>query len=130
MAARTHHQSITRRAVNSAKAVESGFGQEDFLCFGQIHEGLPHQRLLCLAFMFILVALLLPVVGGAEELRTASAVRHLTPEQAAQKLPVRLRAVVTFFDETLYSRFVQDETAGIYLRESTNTPALLPGQIV
>ena len=67
---------------------------------------------------------------AAEELRTASEIRRLTPEQAAQKIPVRLRGVVTFFDENLYSRFVQDETAGIYLRESTNTPPLVPGQLV
>ena len=41
-----------------------------------------------------------------------------------------MRGIVTFFDEILYSRFIQDETAGIYLRESTNVPALKAGQIV
>jgi signal transduction histidine kinase len=65
-----------------------------------------------------------------EELRTAAAVRGLTVEQAQQRQPVRLRGVVTFFDETLFSRFIQDDTAGIYLRDSTNTPALRPGQRV
>lgn len=67
---------------------------------------------------------------AADELRTAAAVRGLSVEQAQQGNPVRLRGVVTFFDETLYSRFIQDETAGIYLRESTNTPPLQPGQLV
>ena len=82
-------------------------------------------------FLGLLLATLLPLVTqAAEELRSASEIRRLTPEQAAQKIPVRLRATVTFFDEALYSRFVQDETAGIYLRESTNTPALVPGQVV
>ena len=38
--------------------------------------------------------------------------------------------MVTFYDERLYSRFVQDETAGIYLQEMTNGPALRPGQLV
>lgn len=77
------------------------------------------------------------LVGGlhyaalaVEELRTAAEVRGLTYDQAQQHTPVRLRGVVTFFDETLYSRFIQDETAGIYLRESANTPALQPGQVV
>lgn len=65
-----------------------------------------------------------------QELRTAAEVRRLTVAQAQEGTPVRLRGVVTFFDEVLYSRFVQDDTAGIYLRESTNTPALLPGQLV
>ncbi len=68
--------------------------------------------------------------GRAEVLRTATAVRALSVEQARQQLPVRLRGTVTFFDEALFSRFIQDATAGIYLRESTNTPPLLPGQIV
>jgi signal transduction histidine kinase len=67
-----------------------------------------------------------------EELRTVAAVRGLTVEQTQQKMPVRLRGVVTFFDETLYSHFIQDETAGIYLQFPTNTPlpALAPGQVV
>ncbi len=65
-----------------------------------------------------------------EPLRTAAQVRALTVEQAEQHLEVRLKAVVTFYDEGLYSRFVQDETAGIYLQEMTNMPALRPGQLV
>lgn len=80
------------------------------------------------------VVAFLPAVLSAqpvgEELRTAAAVRGLSVEAAQQHRPVKLRGVVTFFDETLYSRFIQDDTAGIYLRESTNTPALRPGQLV
>jgi signal transduction histidine kinase len=68
--------------------------------------------------------------GPQPELRTAAEVRRLTVAQAQEGTPVRLRGVVTFFDEVLYSRFMQDGSAGIYLRESTNTPALLPGQLV
>lgn len=66
----------------------------------------------------------------AQELQTAAAVRGLTVGQAQQHPPVKLRGVVTFFDENLYSRFIQDETAGIYLRESGNTPVLEVGQLV
>ena len=65
-----------------------------------------------------------------EELRTAAAVRGLTVEQAQQQRRVHLRGVVTFFDENLYSRFLQDDTAGIYLEYSTNTPPLVPGQVI
>jgi hypothetical protein len=67
---------------------------------------------------------------AAEEISTAAAVRSLSVAESRQGVPVRLRGVVTFFDETLYSRFIQDETAGIYLRESTNTPPLRAGQVV
>ncbi|MCC6821960.1 MAG: PAS domain S-box protein [Verrucomicrobia subdivision 3 bacterium] len=68
--------------------------------------------------------------GAAEVVQTAAQVRDLTVEQAQRHDPVKLRGVVTFFDETLFSRFIHDGSAGIYLRESTNTPGLLPGQLV
>jgi hypothetical protein len=64
------------------------------------------------------------------DLQTAAAVRGLTVEQAQQKRPVRLRGVVTFFDARLYSRFIQDDTAGIYLFDSAIPISLSPGQVV
>ena len=67
---------------------------------------------------------------AAEVLHTAAAVRSLTVEQAREAQPVQVRGVVTFFDETLFSRFIQDDTAGIYLQYAANTPGLVPGQIV
>ena len=78
------------------------------------------------------VALAVPPPSPAAELRTVSAVRALTVEQTQQKIPVRLHGVVTFFDETLYARFIQDETAGIYLQFPLNVapPMLMPGQMV
>lgn len=63
-------------------------------------------------------------------LNTLTEVRRLSVAQAASQPRVKLRAVVTFFDERMYSRFVQDEAAGIYLQASTNTQLLLPGQLV
>ena len=65
-----------------------------------------------------------------DELLTAESVRQLTAAEAAEHRPVRLRGVITFFEETLYSRFLQDSTAGIYLRETTNVQSLVPGQLV
>ncbi len=75
---------------------------------------------------------LLPIWLLAAELQTVSAVRALTEEQTRKKIPVRLHGVVTFFDESLYSRFIQDETAGIYLQFPLNVapPTLVPGQLV
>ena len=69
---------------------------------------------------------------ATNELRTVAAIRGLTVEQTEQKLPVRLRGVVTFFDETLFSRFIQDDTAGIYIQFPANVgpPGLVPGQVV
>ncbi len=62
-------------------------------------------------------------------LRSADQIRRLTPAEAEKRLPVQLRGVVTFFDENLYSRFVQDDTAGIYL-QATNLPPLTAGQLI
>jgi hypothetical protein len=65
---------------------------------------------------------------SAEVLHTAAQVRSLTPEQAARHLPVRLTGVATYWE--LYCRFLQDETAGIYLLENTNVAAATLGQTV
>jgi signal transduction histidine kinase len=74
----------------------------------------------------------LPVEAQSTDntLTTAVAVRGLSVEQAQQQRRVHLHGTVTFFDENLYSRFIQDDTAGIYLQASTNTPPLFPGQVV
>lgn len=64
------------------------------------------------------------------EIRTVAEVRQLAVEEAAQKRPVRLRGVVTFFEQSLYSRFLQDETAGVYLFDSGLPVHFFPGQTV
>ena len=82
------------------------------------------------AFALATCLWLLPANVRGEELLTAAEVRRLTPEQAEQHLEVRLKGVVTFYDAGLYSRFIQDETAGIYLQDVTNGLVLRPGQLV
>ena len=69
---------------------------------------------------------------GARELCTAAAIRGLSEAETRQNIPVRLRGVVTFFDQNLFSRFIQDETAGIYFQYPLNVapPNLQPGQLV
>ena len=60
-----------------------------------------------------------PVCGQVttnQVLRFAADVRRLSPEQAGKHQPVRLKGVVTFHDGALFSRFLQDETAGIISR--------------
>jgi signal transduction histidine kinase len=79
---------------------------------------------------FALWALGLEAQQPVTELRTAASVRSLSVEQAARQVPVHLRGVVTFFNESLYSRFIQDNSAGIYLQYSSNTPPLVVGQFV
>jgi signal transduction histidine kinase len=88
-----------------------------------------------LALLFLANGLLASAVGGqsrGRELHTVAEVRALSGAETSEHLPVKLRGVVTFFDEQLYSHFIQDDTAGIYVRFPTNVaPARLdPGQLV
>ncbi|HTQ51852.1 MAG TPA: PAS domain-containing sensor histidine kinase [Candidatus Acidoferrales bacterium] len=64
-----------------------------------------------------------------EQLTNAEQIRLLSQTNAARHYPVKLRGVVTFFDEANFFQFIQDETAGIYLQQ-TNLPRLLLGQRV
>src|SRR5438874_151999 len=91
------------------------------------------QDHIIMKWLLAAAGLLMAVAAGhlfAAELRTAEQVRRLPAGQAEQSLPVRLKGVVTFFDRELFSQFVQDETAGIYLQDSPSTPTLIPGQRV
>ncbi|MDB6111384.1 MAG: sensor signal transduction histidine kinase [Pedosphaera sp.] len=67
-----------------------------------------------------------------EELRTAKQIRQLTAEQATQHYPVHIQGVLTFFDQSQFFRFIQDNTAGIYfyLDDPANNLALASGQLV
>lgn len=85
---------------------------------------------------WVLAALFLGARHGARaaevlpELHSAQAVRQLTAEQAGGHYPVRLRGVITFYDQALFSRFLQDDSAGIYLGDFPTPLELLPGQEV
>src|SRR5262252_4708221 len=54
-------------------------------------------------------------LAATNEIMTVAEIRNLPMEQVNRKTSVRLRGVVTFYDESLFSRFIQDDTAGIYL---------------
>jgi len=89
-------------------------------------------RLAIFLFIIALVAPFAPAQTSTNALTTVAAIRGLSVERTEQKLPVHLRGVVTFFDESLFSRFIQDQTAGIYLQFPANVgpPELVPGQVV
>ncbi|MEO6182460.1 MAG: hypothetical protein ABIP76_04965, partial [Verrucomicrobiota bacterium] len=90
------------------------------------------RHAIAIAFCFGALLFAVRAQKPVEELHTVAAIRGLTVDETRQKIPVRLHGVVTFFDENLYSRFIQDETAGIYLQFPLNVapPSLIPGQIV
>jgi PAS domain S-box-containing protein len=64
-------------------------------------------------------------------LTNAAAVRNLPPEEAARHYPVRIKGVLTFFDQNEFLRFVQDDSAGIYFfLTDPADPALKSGESV
>lgn len=83
----------------------------------------------------LLLTLLLGVGGRLSAqsdqgvLTTVAQIRNLPAAEAAKQLPVKLRGVVTFYDDGLFSRFMQDDTGGIYL-QVTNTLALRAGELI
>src|SRR5277367_1422202 len=90
-----------------------------------------NKRRVCV-FAGCLVFLLGAIQGFSRELRTAAEIRQLSFEETQRHAPVHLRGVLTFYDQRLYSYFVQDSTAGIYLQFPANSgpPDLAPGQLV
>ncbi|MBZ5596244.1 MAG: response regulator [Acidobacteriia bacterium] len=86
------------------------------------------------AFLATLAFNLVPdALGQSRVLERASEIRALSPQEADRGLPVRLRAVVTYYDAAQTDLFVQDATAGIYveLKGSADKPAgLEQGQAI
>lgn len=53
-------------------------------------------------------------------LGTVRSIRELPPAVAARGLPVRVRAVITYVDPIWHQLYVQDETAGIFVKYAGN----------
>ncbi|MCX6636292.1 MAG: ATP-binding protein, partial [Acidobacteria bacterium] len=67
---------------------------------------------------------------GPKVLTSAAQVHRLTLEQAAAKLPVRIRGVITFCPGRQGSFFLHDGSAGIYVESKRPDLMLKPGQLV
>jgi hypothetical protein len=63
-------------------------------------------------------------------LTTAQQIRHLTPEAARAERPVKLTGVVTHVNTHSDDFFLQDASAGIYVRPSTHAAKLAQGDRV
>jgi|GEM_PF-4844869 len=88
-----------------------------------------------MGYLLCLVTLV-PCATDAQALLTsAAAVRELSPQQAAERRPVRLVATVTLWNpgpQGEYDLFIQDETAGVYLTQFPPAArlSLVPGDRV
>src|SRR5579863_8563415 len=63
-------------------------------------------------------------------LTTAEQIRKLSPDEAVRRYPVRIRAVVTYWDPANVDYYVQDSTAGIYINEPDGKFRFSPGQVL
>ena len=57
-------------------------------------------------------------------------IRNLSNDEANLGYPIRVRAVVTYFNSAENDLFIQDSTAGIWVNIGTAKPPLQPGQLV
>jgi diguanylate cyclase (GGDEF)-like protein/PAS domain S-box-containing protein len=64
--------------------------------------------------VLVVVVLLAPILAASDPLTTIDAVRRLTADQAAQGLPVRIEAVVTYYHHDWEMLFLQDATGAIF----------------
>lgn len=63
-------------------------------------------------------------------LTTIQKVRNLTPEEAKRGYPVRLKAVVTYFDSVAPDMFLQDGTGAVWVKWSAGMPKPQTGSLV
>lgn len=64
-------------------------------------------------------------------LTKAQQIRELTVDQANRGYPVKLRAVVTYFDATAFDFFVEDSSAGIYIDDADQASrSFAPGDLL
>ncbi len=85
------------------------------------------------SLVFLLEQATAQTPGTNQVLHTAAAVRALSPDQADLRIPVRLEGVLTFFDQRTPGkefRFLQDETAGIYIYTPTYAEGAAAGKRV
>ena len=74
---------------------------------------------LILGILLILGLFVAPVRAATvrdKPLSTAIAVKQLSGAELTRDIPVRIEGVVTYYDPDSYLFFVQDSTAGIYVR--------------
>ena len=83
------------------------------------------------ACLLLLAAWGAPALGAETPapLTSIGDIKSLSPEEAARKLPVRLRAVVTLVNPALGDAFLQDETGGVYLAPSKLAAEIASGDL-
>jgi signal transduction histidine kinase len=67
---------------------------------------------------------------GLPTLTTIERVRDLKPEQAKRGYPVRLRAIVTYFDPVAPDLFLQDATGAVWVKWSPGLPKPQSGSVL
>jgi hypothetical protein len=91
----------------------------------------PTRLLALIALIFAIAAMSRPLLcQSVRELTTVRDVRTLTPDQAREARPVRLKGVVTVISGWKSSFFFQDTTSGISVDRTNDSPGVQPGQSI
>lgn len=89
---------------------------------------LPHRFRPFLSTLLLSLLITAPIAGNAAPLESAASIRALTPEQAAQNLPVVLEAQVTFRDPAAPTCLAHDGHEGVYVElPRKSDPAIQSG---
>jgi len=128
---------ISERILSLARRLGMRFNFRNFRAAKTVKTSTVAVQTAALIFSISIIGRLRATAADAplQEMRTAEQIRRLSSQQADLHYPVKLRGVVTFFDDRIPMksfRFIQDDTAGIYfyIAGSTNNPPLRPGQLV
>lgn len=65
----------------------------------------------------MVVAVLMPLAARGAPLKTAKEIRALSPDTAAQGLPVEMSGVITFSNEAAITLFIHDGEAGVFIEQ-------------
>jgi len=93
-------------------------------------EGRARQRAFVLAALGLAAAPTATLAKAPPIFTTVHQIRALTPDQAAQNIPVRLHGVVTAKIGIRTYFFFKDATAGIFIFRTVDDPDVRPGEIV
>ncbi|MGC2657341.1 MAG: response regulator [Bryobacteraceae bacterium] len=92
---------------------------------------LAHAVALCALLLFgIQTAVRGASIDPPETISTIQQLKQLSPGQAKRNYPVRLKAVVTYFDAASPDLFIQDKTGGIWVVWKPTFPKLRAGDLL
>ena len=118
--------------VKRSKNKSATSGQSPFFAVGDKPLNLDGKLMFMMRSLttLLLVLCALPSAFGQGVLTNSLSILKLTPEQAKENRPARIRGVVTMYLPGSQLCFVQDQSAGIYVQPAPWPKELMTGEVV